>query len=62
MSSDKASPESDMESTSEQSVESAQALRVQERKAAGELDLGLSLIHISEPTRLSLVSRMPSSA
>ena len=23
---------------------------------------GLSLIHISEPTRLSLVSRMPSSA
>ena len=24
--------------------------------------LGLSLIHISEPTRLSLVSRMPSSA
>ena len=25
-------------------------------------DLALSLIHISEPTRLSLVSRMPSSA
>lgn len=44
VSSDKASPESDMESTSEQSVESAQALRVQERKAAGELDLGRAVI------------------
>ena len=38
--------------------------------AAGDRDenfylwgaMGLSLIHISEPTRLSLVSRMPSSA
>ena len=30
--------------------------------AAGLFALGLSLIHISEPTRLSLVSRMPSSA
>ena len=28
----------------------------------GPLSLDLSLIHISEPTRLSLVSRMPSSA
>ena len=26
------------------------------------IDFSLSLIHISEPTRLSLVSRMPSSA
>ena len=44
MSSDKASPESDMDSTNAQSVESAQELRVQERKAAGELELGRAAI------------------
>ena len=32
------------------------------RAAVGLLKCTLSLIHISEPTRLSLVSRMPSSA
>lgn len=44
MSSDKASPESDVESIDAQSVESAQELRVQERKAAGELELGRAAI------------------
>lgn len=44
MSSDNASPERDIESTSAQSVESAQKLRVQERKAAGELELGRAVI------------------
>ena len=31
-------------------------------RESGEAALGLSLIHISEPTRPELVSRMPSSA
>ena len=32
------------------------------RNVGDMIAFGLSLIHISEPTRLSLVSRMPSSA
>ena len=32
------------------------------QKAGGSSALGLSLIHISEPTRLRQLSRMPSSA
>lgn len=44
MSSDNASPEGDMESTKAQAMESAQQLRAEERKAAGELDLGPAAI------------------